>query len=268
MSEIQHKKRQNANIRREKTRHAPFLRKEDREPVEVSTQASRQQETEANSPVDKDQEHKPKDPNPRPPRLNETLIRPLHTLHLRRAQESEIDYTTASPADETRRIRQTDEPVKHDARPGTNRQIRQRREARTRNETVVRQPVAVTRLEDARRVPADRQRIKRARRHVQVAIPRGPSAGQDDGVDDAVQHGDTGVLDADDERGTARAGAAVGEARVVGGADEADGQRAQDVEEDQAREVAARGAGDIVAGGFEFAGGYDDEFGGEEKGEC
>ena len=91
----------------------------------------------------------------------------------------------------------------------------------------------------------------------QEGVAGGPCGDDDDGVDDAGEDADAGVGDSDDEGGGAGAAAAVGQARVVAGADDADGEDGEDVEDDEAVEEAAAGDGEVAAWGLHFSAGDD-----------
>lgn len=83
-----------------------------------------------------------------------------------------------------------------------------------------------------------------------------------------AQDGDSGVLDGGDEGGGGCVVCVSGEeGGVLGGADDADGEGAEEVEDDEAVDVASCGLGDVAAGRFHFAGGDDDELGGEDEGD-
>ena len=85
---------------------------------------------------------------------------------------------------------------------------------------------------------------------VQEGIGGGRGRGQDDGIDDRRKNRDTGTVYGDNPRGSGRAGCAsrlgVQQALVVVWDEDTDGERAQDVKEQDAPEDTTDGLGDIL----------------------
>ena len=86
---------------------------------------------------------------------------------------------------------------------------------------------------------------------VEEGVGGGGGGGQDHGVDDGGQDGDAGTVDGDDPWGLRGTGGSAGlraqQVRVVVGHEHADGEGAQDVEEQDAPEDSAHGLGDVLA---------------------
>ncbi|KAM5466647.1 putative 3-hydroxyacyl-CoA dehydrogenase [Microsporum audouinii] len=227
-------------------------------------EALREERVEA---VDEDEQDEADDADAGAPGLEARPVRELDALDLDGLGEAEVDDAAARPADEGGRVGEADEPVEDARAAAADGQVGQRQEERARRQRHVRQAVAVARPEDVRGVPGDGERVERARGHVQVRVARAPRGREDDGVDYPRQHRDACVLDAEDERRRARARAPVGQRRLVGRAGDADGERAQDVEEGQAVEEAARRPRDVVPRRLHLARRLDDQLGREEEGE-
>lgn len=182
--------------------------------------------------------------------------------------EAEEDDAAQHPADEARGVEQADEPVEDDgAAAGADAQVGEGREARRRQHGEVRHAARAAAPKQRRRAARHRHRVQRAAGHVQHRVAAGPGRGDDDGVDDAVEAADPRVADGHDPGARGGAGAALGEPRVVRGADDADGEGAERVEDEQAPDEARRGAGQVAARGLHLARREHHELGPEVEGE-
>ena len=249
MHKVDDQEDRNPHIRREEAARAPLAREEDRESIQETQQ----------------REHDERDV--RAVWLYKARPGRLDALSHPRFAETEIHDAAADPGDKAGGVGEVDEPVEDDAAAAAAVEVGEGAEEARGRDGVVGDAPAVAGLEDAGCAALDGKRVEAAAADVEEAVARAPGGDDDDGVDDAGQDGNAGVDDADDERGGAGAGAAVGQRAGVRGADAAEGEDGAAVEDDEAVEVALAGLGEVAAWGFHLAARHDDEFGREGEGE-
>lgn len=249
VTEIQHQEGGNANVRGEEVTRGPLGGEEHGEPVD-------QREEDGAHQTDRHAIG-----------LHLGDIRLLDALDLAGLVEAEVHDAAADPGDEAGGVGEVDEPVEDGVGAVADGQVGQEREEGGDADGHVGDAPAVAGLEDAGGVAGDGEGVERAGGHVQERIAGGPGRGEDGGVDDAVEHGDAGVVDGHDPGRGGGVAVAGDDLLGLGGADDADGEGAEDVEEDQSVDVAAGGGGDVAAGGLHLAAGDDDQFRGEDEGD-
>jgi hypothetical protein len=102
-----------------------------------------------------------------------------------------------------------------------------------------------TYFEKRRRIARQRERVQTPRAQIQERVTRAPGRDDDDGIDDMGQDRNPRLGDSDDKRRGARALASRRQFRRAGGADDADGQDAANVEEEQSIDVPPRCDGQV-----------------------
>lgn len=190
-------------------------------------------------------------------------------LNLASLSESEERNTTADPRDETRCVGKVDEPRK-DSRAGIGAvKVCETAEERGRDDSHVWNTLLGALLEDGWGVAGNGKRVEGSGGHVEEGVAGRPSGGDDNGVDDAAEAtGNTSAKGSNHECGGSSTDTAVGEALIVGWANDADSENAAHIEEDETVHVSLSGLGEIATRVLHLTTSNDEEFGreGEREG--
>ncbi|KAH9845680.1 AAT family amino acid transporter [Teratosphaeria destructans] len=157
----------------------------------------------------------------------------------------DIAKAQRGPSDETGDSTEVQQPLECLRRAsGPQTEVRQGPEEPGRDDRDIRDAVLGRAAEDLRELPIRRHGDEDAGADPAVAVAGRPGRDQDAGVHDRGQGWDPRVLDRDDPRRGVGVAGAGDERRVLRGDDQADEQRAEDVEEGDAVGDGLGGAGD------------------------